>query len=125
MVNRVALDVNGLRVSKPGFDVATTGEANLSLNSNPMYGVYLTGTVYVASNTSVNVPFLTTFSNHPIVVIQDVKSSVYSRFGFDINGGGSGDLPLQLTWTTSSLTITTKPIYPSTTFRYSIFFNEV
>lgn len=68
MANRVALDANGLRVSRPGFNVLTTGDANLIFNSNwSQLSLLARGTV-VTSGNSGSILYGKTYVNVPLLI---------------------------------------------------------
>lgn len=128
MANRVELSANGLKVSKPGFDVlATTNPYNLLIDSNKIYGVHSTGVVDVPAGSTVNIPFGITFSAFPLVYIQGCNAVDVAGFGYQgfSPSGGAINMPLTITWTTSVLTIISNSAFaPYTKFRYVVFYQE-
>lgn len=71
MANRVLLDANALKVSRPGFNVLSATDAGLSFNSNwsqakkHMGGTFLTGV-----NADTTLSYGKTFLNQPLVMLQ-------------------------------------------------------
>jgi hypothetical protein len=80
MANRVLLNANGMKVSSPGFDVLTTGNANLQFSSDwSALSLLLAGGVNVAANSSRTVLFGRTFTRLPIAIVP------WNGFGQDSN----------------------------------------
>ncbi|MBX4911376.1 hypothetical protein HJA82_29120 [Rhizobium bangladeshense] len=76
MVNRVLLDTNRLKISRPGFDVLTATQAQLLFNSD-----YNTAAIYMRGTTStqgniVTIPFGTTFPARPNVDLWCINTDV-------------------------------------------------
>ncbi|MGO7308776.1 hypothetical protein ACCS91_33515 [Rhizobium ruizarguesonis] len=82
MANRILLDASGLKISSPGFDVLTTGNANLLFSSDwSALSILMVGSVTVPANGSQTVFFGRTFTRSPIVRIP------WNGYGMDPNGG--------------------------------------
>lgn len=126
MTNRVLLDSSGLKCSLPSYDVLTsTNSSTLSFSSiEGQMGVYLTGsTGAIANGTTYQYTYPAAFSYIPRVHIQEIISTSQASYGFSILGGGSGTMPLLLTFSESALYI-----YNGTgatkSFKYFIFHNQ-
>ncbi|MBC2806646.1 hypothetical protein C3Y94_026190 [Rhizobium ruizarguesonis] len=80
MANRVLLNTSGLKVSEPGFDVLTAGNANLQFSSDwSALTLLLAGGVNVPASTSQTVFFGRTFIRTPIAIVP------WNGFGQDSN----------------------------------------
>jgi hypothetical protein len=80
MANRVLLNANGMKVSEPGFDVLTAGNANLQFSSDwSALSLLLAGSVSIPANGSQTVFFGRTFTRLPIAIVP------WNNFGQDSN----------------------------------------
>lgn len=69
MANRVLLQPTGMKVSRPGVDVLTAGDADLLFSSDASQTpVHMKGTVTFSSSSIQSVNYGKTFSNMPMIM---------------------------------------------------------
>lgn len=70
MVNRLVLDINGMRVSKPGINVLTaTGDDNFLFHSDwPSAGIHMKGTTSINGVGTVSINYGKTYTKSPLVI---------------------------------------------------------
>lgn len=82
MPNRVVFDLNGMKVSAPGVDVLTAGEANLIFSSQwSQLSILMRGSVTCAPNQTQTVLFGKTFANRPLCFFRYTSNSFYGEAG--------------------------------------------
>lgn len=82
MANRIVMDVTGIKVSKPGFDVLTAGPNNLIFDMNNVFGVYYSSVVSVpnVSGTDYSFPY-PVLPSIPVIMVQRVKPGFSQGIG--------------------------------------------
>lgn len=90
MANRVLLDPNGMKVSRPGVDVLTAGDADLLFSSDfSQTPVHMKGIVTFSSSSIRTLNFGRTFLNMPMVTFLVSYSSFYGLYINDWVESGS------------------------------------
>lgn len=83
MTDRILFSANGLYVSRPGIDVKTATQAQLSLspNMNTMFPV-ISGVVTLGSGARSTIPISNPTGKIPYVIVADTNGQVAARNAF-------------------------------------------
>ncbi|AGC36065.1 hypothetical protein B7L88_gp021 [Rhizobium phage RHEph10] len=126
MVNRVLLDTNRLKVSRPGFDVLTATFAQLSFNSDfSAAAIYARGSTSTQGNV-VTIPFGKTFAARPNIDVLAKNPDLWD--GFAVIGdiySPQHSIPrsgaaIDLSYSTSALQVWSHSALSVTTWAYVI-----
>ena len=83
MTDRIRLDANGAKISKPGVDVNTAPNYNLTLYPGMSTMTQAAGgTVTLAGGTRLKVPIVNPTNRMPYVIINDTSGGIANRSRF-------------------------------------------